>query len=254
MSEKLDSNHLEKRHVDATNLENQHLIHGILVIDKPVGKSSFAFVQAARRVFNERCIGHAGTLDPLASGLLVLLIGRTYTKQSDSFLLQDKCYQTRLHLGSSTSTYDEEGEVTNESSYIPSLAEVEDAIATFQGSISQEPPMFSAKKMGGKKLYQLARQGLHVERKPQQVEVSIKLLDYTYPFIDLEVSCSKGTYIRSLGHDIGKKLNTFAHLESLRRLKSGHFTLEKALDGNCLFDPTFSICPAMMKEWTRASV
>lgn len=227
-------------------------LHGILVIDKPVGKSSFAFVQAARRVFNERCVGHAGTLDPLASGLLVLLIGRPYTKQSDSFLLQDKGYQTRLHLGSATTTYDQEGEVTHESSYIPSLAEVEEVIASFQGSISQEPPMFSAKKVGGKKLYELARQGLHIERKPLQVEVAIKLLDYTYPYIDLEVSCSKGTYIRSLGHDIGKKLTTFAHLETLRRVKSGIFTLENALDGNRLFEPSFCIQKEMMKEWMVA--
>jgi len=216
-------------------------LHGLLIIDKPVGKTSFAFVQAARRVFKERCIGHAGTLDPLASGLLVLLIGREFTKQSNSFLLNDKTYRTRLHLGSSTTTYDQEGEVTAESPYVPTIEEVKDVIASFQGLITQEPPMYSAKKIGGKKLYDLARKGMTIERKLIQVNVLITLLDYAYPYIDIEVHCSKGTYIRTLGHDIGKKLGTNAHLESLRRLKSGPFTLEGALDGNLLFQPSFTI-------------
>lgn len=216
-------------------------LQGLLLVDKPLGKTSFDLVQAARRLFKERCIGHAGTLDPLATGLMVLLIGRPFTKQSDSFLGQDKAYQTRLHLGSATTTYDQEGEITSESSYIPTNEEVMNSIAAFQGRIQQEPPMYSAKKVGGKKLCDLARKGLVIERKLIEVTVQITLLSYEYPYIDLAISCSKGTYIRTLGHDIGKKLGTFAHLESLRRLKSGAFSLDQAIDGNSLFDPSFSI-------------
>lgn len=214
---------------------------GFLLIDKPLGKTSFALVQAARRAFNERCIGHAGTLDPLATGLLILLVGREFTKQSDAFLCQDKAYQTTIKLGSATTTYDAEGEITEESSFIPSRAEVQEVINLFQGTLWQEPPMFSAKKVGGKKLCDLARKGVTIERKPCQVTVRITILDYTYPELTLEISCTKGTYIRSLGHDIGKSLKCFGHLKALRRIKSGSFHIDQASDGNLLFNPSFDI-------------
>lgn len=214
---------------------------GFLLVDKPFGKTSFALVQAARRAFNERCIGHAGTLDPLATGLLILLVGREFTKQSDTFLTQDKAYLTTIQLGSATSTYDAEGPVTDVSSFIPTRADIEAAISSFQGTFWQEPPMFSAKKVGGKKLCDLARKGVLIERKPCQVTVAITILEYSYPELKLEISCTKGTYIRSLGHDIGKSLGCFGHLKALRRIKSGAFHIDDASDGNLLFNPSFDI-------------
>ena len=213
---------------------------GILLIDKPSGKTSFDLVQAARRVFTERCIGHAGTLDPLATGLLVLLIGRDFTKLSNLFLCQDKVYQTTVLLGAATTTYDKEGAVTEESSLVPTLEDLQLVISTFQGTILQVPPMFSAKKVGGKKLCDLARKGITIERTPCKVTVLITLLKYAYPILDLEISCTKGTYIRSLGHDIGKKLGCFGHLKALRRIKSGSHHVNEALDGNLLLNPDFS--------------
>lgn len=214
---------------------------GLLLLDKPEGKTSFALVQAARRVFGERCIGHAGTLDPLATGLLVLLIGRDFTKLSDTFLGQDKGYHTTICLGAATTTYDREGEITETSSFIPSADDVADVLASFQGTQWQEPPMFSAKKVGGKKLCDLARKGITIARNPQQVTVSITLVHYSYPYLVLDIACSKGTYIRSLGHDIGKKLGCFGHLASLRRTKSGPFHVNEASSGSLLFNPSFSI-------------
>ncbi|MEI6531713.1 MAG: tRNA pseudouridine(55) synthase TruB, partial [Chlamydiota bacterium] len=161
-------------------------------------------------------------------------------KLSDSFLGQDKAYQTTVVFGSATTTYDQEGSVTEESSHIPTLEDVQLAISAFQGTIWQEPPMFSAKKVGGKKLCDLARKGITIERKPCQVTVAITLLNYAYPLLELEISCSKGTYIRSLGHDIGKRLGCFGHLKALRRTKSGNHHVAEALDGSLLFKPDFS--------------
>lgn len=206
-------------------------------MDKPLGKSSFSLVQAARRLFQVRCIGHAGTLDPLATGLVILLIGKKFTRMSDQFLGQDKVYETTIMLGAATTTYDAEGPITESSSYQPELAEVESVLSSFQGKIWQEPPMFSAKKVGGKKLYELARKGHVIARQKEPVEVSIRLLSYCYPYLQLHIRCSKGTYIRSLGHEIGKALQSYGHLATLRRLASGPFLVANALPGEHLFQP-----------------
>lgn len=169
-------------------------------------------------------IGHAGTLDPFATGLMIMLIGKEFTKKSAEFLNLDKQYEAKIKLGSATDTYDRCGITTHESAVIPTLHQIEQALLLFQGTIEQIPPMFSAKKVQGKKLYELARAGKEIPRKSQTVDVAIQMVSYSYPYLDLVVDCSKGTYIRSLAHDLGIALNTFGHLDALRRTRIGcHF-------------------------------
>lgn len=211
--------------------------HGILLVDKPVGKTSFGLVAQLRKLLQVKKIGHAGTLDPFATGVMVMLIGRDYTKLSDRFLTQDKEYIATLKLGEATDTYDCDGTVTFESQKIPTLEELKEAISGFQGEIEQTPPMYSAKKINGKKLYELARKGEEVERKPVSIKVEIELISYDYPLASIRVACSKGTYIRSLAHDIGSTLGCGAHLVQLRRTKSGPFHIEDCL---CLEDKNSS--------------
>ena len=204
-------------------------LEGILLIDKPQDKSSFYLVKRLRHFTKVKKIGHAGTLDPFATGLMILLIGKKYTRQSDLFLNNDKTYETVLHLGFTTESYDKETATLFFSDKIPSLEEVECAIKNFQGEQYQTPPMFSAKKINGTPLYELARKGQNVERKPCKVNISISLIEYTYPYIRLSVTCSKGTYIRSLGHDLGLKLGCGAYLIKLRRTRSGNFQIDQSL-------------------------
>jgi tRNA pseudouridine55 synthase len=203
-------------------------MEGILIIDKPKGMTSFRLVSFLRKRTGVKKIGHAGTLDPLATGLMILLVGRNFTRLSDSFLGAKKEYETTIKLGSSTTTYDAEGEIVDQSDHVPTLSQIEAVIETFQGLQNQIPPMFSAKKVDGKKLYELARKGKEIEREPQQVEMHLTLVDYSYPYLKVHVRCSKGTYIRTLGHDLGAKLGCFAHLSDLRRTRSGTFSLEQA--------------------------
>lgn len=208
---------------------------GILPCNKPTGKTSFSLVAALRKRTQIEKIGHAGTLDPFASGVMILLIGRTFTRQADTFLNQDKEYETTVHLGIETTTYDPEGEILSQNSRIPSLDEIHSALTHFQGTIQQLPPMFSAKKVNGKKLYELARKGIEIERTPATVTLKTELLSYEYPFLNLKISCSKGTYIRSLAHDLGALLKTGAHLSALKRTRSGLYTLSDCIDGQLLF-------------------
>ncbi len=210
---------------------------GILPVNKPAGITSFTLVRQLRKLLNVQKIGHAGTLDPFATGVMVMLIGRRYTQKSDTFLNQDKEYEGRLHLGIETDTYDCEGEVQVRSDIIPTLAQVEEALQHFQGNIEQIPPMFSAKKINGKKLYELARKGVSVERKPVSVSVDTELLNYSYPFLDIKVRCSKGTYIRSIAYDLGRRLQCGAHLNTLTRTRSGNYSLADCLDGLSLNTP-----------------
>ncbi len=189
---------------------------------------SFSLVSALRRITKIRCIGHAGTLDPFASGLMILLIGREFTKKSDLFLNHDKKYSATIKLGQATDSYDIDGQLTNSSDIIPTLSEIESILKNFQGVIQQIPPMYSAKKIAGKKLYELARQGKEVERSAQNFNVSITLKSYDYPHLEIDVSCSKGCYIRSLAHDIGLALGSFGHLIALRRTHSGPFSVEQS--------------------------
>ncbi len=202
---------------------------GILLIDKPKGKTSFSIVHAVRKCLQKKKVGHGGTLDPFATGLMVIFVGKRYTRIQDQYLNRDKEYNARLKLGEQTDTFDLEGEKIAFSRYVPTIDEINSVIREFQGTIEQIPPMYSAKKIQGTRLYELARKGQVVERKPNYVTVAITLLNYEYPYVDIHVHCSKGTYIRSLADDMGKALGTFAHLVELCRTKSGDFSLDDAI-------------------------
>lgn len=201
-------------------------MQGILLLNKPAGKTSFYLVARLRKILNEKKIGHAGTLDPFATGVMVMLSGKKYTTRSNSFLEQDKEYIGQIHLGISTDTYDSEGQIVATHDHIPNLQELADALKFFQGTIQQIPPMFSAKKVQGKKLYDLARQGISIERLPKTITLETTLLHYQYPYVDIKVTCSKGTYIRSIAHDLGNLLGCGGHLKKLTRTRSGNFLLQ----------------------------
>lgn len=209
---------------------------GVLLVDKPRGKTSFSLVAQLRRKTGIQKIGHAGTLDPFATGVMVMLIGKNFTRQSDKFLCEDKEYWCKVKLGVDTDTYDCEGKITRTSDKIPTLEELQEALMSFQGTILQTPPMFSAKKIQGQKLYELARKGKEVERQPVQVTLLTTLISYNYPHIELQISCSKGTYVRSIAYDLGQKLGCGGHLAELRRLRSGKFLIKDCIDGNLLYD------------------
>lgn len=211
-------------------------IEGILLVDKPKGKTSFSLITALRKILSVQKIGHAGTLDPMASGVMILLIGKKFTSLSDQFLGLNKEYIAEITLGSSTDTYDAEGIVNAESTILPTLEEVQEALRCFQGKIEQIPPMFSAKKVNGKKLYELARQGKEIERKSVAIEVYSELISFEYPKVILSLHCSKGTYVRSIAHDLGRMLGSLGHLSGLVRSKSGPFSIGECLPGCELFE------------------
>ena len=208
---------------------------GILLVDKPKGKTSFSLVTALRKKTGIQKIGHAGTLDPFATGLMIMLIGKSFTRLSDQYLTQEKEYQCTVHLGATTDTYDCEGTIIQTSDIVPSLPAIEEALKKFNGTISQIPPMFSAKKIQGQRLYDLARRGISVERQPVSVTLQTTYLSYTYPHLELHIVCSKGTYIRSLAYDLGVLLGCGAHLHALRRLRSGSFSINEAINGALLY-------------------
>ena len=202
---------------------------GLLLVDKSPGSTSFQIVSELRRLCKERTIGHAGTLDPFATGVMVMLIGREFTRKADTFLSSDKEYLATLTLGVATDTYDLEGQVTLRNDFIPKEEQIELALGQFQGNVLQIPPMYSAKKHQGKKLYDLARKGIVIEREPVLVRMKIRLIHYSYPHLEIHVECSKGTYIRSLAHDLGIALGCGAHLSKLTRIRSGTFNLEECI-------------------------
>lgn len=196
-----------------------------LLLDKPAGISSNAALQSAKRLLGATKAGHAGTLDPLASGLLVVLFGEA-TKFAGILLGQDKEYLATLKLGETTTTADAEGEMTARWPVKVSDADLGAALERFRGVIAQRPPMFSALKRGGVPLYSLARRGENVERRTRTVEISaLELRARRGDEIDIRVRCSKGTYVRALAEDIGAALGTGAHLRALRRTASGPYRL-----------------------------
>lgn len=221
---------------------------GILLINKEKGRTAFYLVKVLRKLSGIKTIGHAGILDPFATGVMVMLIGRPYTKMSDAFLNDRKEYIGTLKLGEETDTFDCDGQITGRSNYLPSLEEVESAISDFQGFIQQVPPMFSAKKVNGQKLYVLARKGIEIQRKPIEVSLKTTLLNYSYPKLTIQVECSKGTYIRSIANEIGKKLGSLGHLIDLQRIKSGPYDLKDCVDATLLKDSTFSYLPYLRKK------
>jgi tRNA pseudouridine55 synthase len=211
------------------------VISGILNIDKPQKWTSHDVVAKVRRLSGQKRVGHAGTLDPLATGVLLVCLGQA-TRVSEYLMRGRKVYRAAVYLGLSTDTYDAEGRVTAgvpEVNVTPS--QLEEALSAFVGRIEQTPPMYSALKYQGTPLHRLARQGKTVERKPRPVEIyDIKLLDWSSPVFTIEVACSPGTYLRSLAHDLGQRLGCGAHLSSLTRLASGHFTLDEAISLDAL--------------------
>lgn len=220
-----------------TNNPEQSTHSGILLVNKPKGKNSFALVAALRRILKVKKIGHAGTLDPFATGVMVMLVGKEYTRLSDQMLCADKEYLAHVHFGIETDSYDCTGKIVRQSDIVPSDDELKRALGHFQGSVEQIPPMFSAKKRQGKKLYELARKGVVVEREPVKVSMEVHLLKYEYPIAEIQVSCSKGTYIRSIAHDLGVFLGCGAHLSALQRIRSGIFHIDNCLDGALLDQP-----------------
>jgi tRNA pseudouridine55 synthase len=203
---------------------------GVLVIDKPSGLTSHDVVQRVRRFAKQRRVGHLGTLDPLATGVLPIALGEA-TKLSQLLTHGRKAYSGKIRLGIETNTYDREGEVVAEyAGGCPTRAEVERALAAFHGKIQQTPPPFSAIKRGGEAAYALARRGEEVRLEPRDVTIyEIDLRAYDPPFIDLSVECSAGTYLRSIAHDLGARLGTGGHLWELCRTRSGPFRLDQAV-------------------------
>ena len=203
---------------------------GVLLVDKAEGMTSHDVVALVRRRLEIKKVGHCGTLDPIATGLLLLTIGRG-TKIQDLLMSEDKSYSGTLTLGASTSTQDRQGDVV-ETRPVPELSEeqIRAAFEKFRGDFYQMPPMVSAKKQGGIPLYKLARQGKVVEREPRLVHVYRYSIDeVALPDIDFSVLCSKGFYVRTYAHDIGEVLGCGAHLKSLRRTKSGRFDVDLAI-------------------------
>ena len=206
-------------------IQRRHL-SGVFLLNKPLGISSNAALQRVRWLYRAEKGGHTGALDPLASGLLPICLGEA-TKFSHYLLDSTKRYQTTIHLGHSTTTGDVEGDVLFEQA-VPELtqAKIEQVLATFVGDIQQVPPMYSALKKEGRPLYELARQGIEIEREARPITIeALELLSFTENSLTLDVTCSKGTYIRVLGEDIAKALNTFGHLTYLHRIKTGQFDL-----------------------------
>ena len=210
-----------------------------MLVDKPAGPTSFAVVQRLRRLLGIKKIGHAGTLDPFASGLLILCVGRPATRHIDHFMAGRKTYEAVIQLGQETTTLDPEGQVTAVRP-VPKLTETALAILLqdFVGPQLQAPPAYSAAKHQGRPLYDYARQGILIEKEAKQIEIySLELRQYAEATAQLccTVSCSRGTYIRVLAADIGNKIGCGAHLTALRRTRSGDFAVEEAVDGNLLF-------------------
>ncbi|MDM5178411.1 tRNA pseudouridine(55) synthase TruB [Massilia sp. DJPM01] len=202
------------------------LVDGVLLLDKPVGLSSNDALIKAKRVLNAKKAGHTGTLDPFATGLLPLCFGEA-TKFSQDLLEADKTYETTVHLGITTTTGDTEGEAIDMRDVDVTLAQIEAVLPRFRGPIMQVPPMYSALKRDGKAYYEYAREGITLEREARPVTIlKLELISFETPLLKLAVTCSKGTYIRVLGEDIGHALGCGAHLIQLRRTQVGALTVD----------------------------
>jgi tRNA pseudouridine55 synthase len=204
-------------------------IDGVLLVDKPQGMTSHDVVDRVRRHFNMKRVGHCGTLDPMATGLLVLVLGRS-TKLSERLTSEDKEYEGTLYLGVKTASQDAEGEVIERKPVPPlTMDDILKAAADFKGDVYQIPPMVSAKKIGGQPLYKLARKGKEVEREPRLIHIyRLDFHDFELPTVKFRLLCSKGTYVRTICNDLGEKLGCGGHLCQLRRTASGGLSLSAA--------------------------
>lgn len=205
-------------------------LDGAILIDKPAGPTSHDVVDAIRRKFGIKKVGHCGTLDPNATGLLIVVLGRG-TKLSERLMGDDKVYEGVIKFGESTDSHDADGELTGSMPVMPmTLEQLNEEAARFIGDQMQVPPMVSAIKKGGVPLYKLARKGVEVEREPRLVHIyNFRFTEYVEPLGNFRVACTKGTYVRSLAHDLGQKLGCGAHLAALRRGASGKFDVADAL-------------------------
>lgn len=205
-------------------------LDGAILIDKPAGPTSHDVVDAIRRQFAIKKVGHCGTLDPNATGLLIIVLGRG-TKLSEKLMSDDKVYEGTIKLGESTNSYDADGELTASLPVPPlTLEELNAAAAEFVGDLMQTPPMVSAVKKDGVPLYKLARKGIEVPREARLVHVyTFKVSAYQEPVASFRLACTKGTYVRSIAHDLGQKLGCGAHLATLRRVVSGKFDVAQAI-------------------------
>lgn len=212
------------------SLAPQREPEGILLIDKPAGLTSHDVVYRVRRKLHIKRVGHAGTLDPMATGLLIMLVGKA-TKASQYLMGVDKVYEGTVRLGVTTNSQDADGEVM-ETQPVPefSAAQIEEALNSFLGDQYQTPPMFSAIKIDGVPLYKLARKGEEIEREPRFVRISkIENLGYSAPDLHFRLHCTKGTYVRTFAHDFGRKLGCGGHLCALRRIQSGELSVDNAI-------------------------
>jgi len=226
MNKNFDLNHEDPEEQESI----KNVVSGVLVVDKPVGLTSHDIVQIVRRGTGIRRAGHTGTLDPRASGVLVILIGPA-VRLSEFVSASDKRYQATIRLGNSTDTYDGEGKITS-SAPVENISEdhFNSILQTFVGEMEQVPPPYSAVKVKGRKAYEMAREGEEVELQPRIVHVySLEILEWDAPEVVIDVYCSSGTYVRSLANDLGKALGTGAYLVGLRRTKSGRFSLRDAV-------------------------
>lgn len=213
-------------------------MHGVLMLDKPAGFSSNQALNQAKRLLRAQKAGHTGTLDPFATGLLPLCFGEA-TKFSQDLLEADKTYETVIKLGETTDTGDIEGKVLQQREVAVNHTQLETVLQQFRGDIAQIPPMYSALKRDGKPLYEYARAGITLERAPRNVTIHrLELIDFAAPYLKLRVTCSKGTYIRVLGSDIGEALGCGAHLQALRRTGVGYLTLEHSVTLDSFADLT----------------
>ncbi|MBU2102505.1 MAG: tRNA pseudouridine(55) synthase TruB [Candidatus Omnitrophota bacterium] len=204
---------------------------GILLVNKPIGITSHDVVDIVRGTFKMKAVGHAGTLDPLAEGLLVILVGKA-TKLFASFVNFDKEYIGVLKLGQITTTGDSQGPVIKHTDYQGiSLAQIDEAFSRFSGEMEQIPPMVSALRMGGKRLYSLARKGITIDRPARKIKIySLQIKTVDLPLVEFYVHCSKGTYVRKLAEDIGELLGCGAHVIKIKRLSIGPFKLDDAIN------------------------
>jgi tRNA pseudouridine55 synthase len=220
-------------------------LDGAILVDKPAGPTSHDVVDAIRRNFNIKKVGHCGTLDPGASGLLIIVLGRG-TKLSEKLMSDDKVYEGTMKFGESTDSYDAAGELVSSLPVPPmSLEELNQAAAEFVGDIMQMPPMVSAVKKAGVPLYKLARKGVEVQREPRLIHIyNFKFNDYEEPNGWFRIACTKGTYVRSIAHDLGQKLGCGAHLATLRRVVSGKFDVADAVQ----FEEVMRLSPRELEQ------
>jgi tRNA pseudouridine55 synthase len=222
---------------------------GVIVLDKAKGMTSHDVVDRVRRHFGIKKVGHGGTLDPNATGVLVLMIGKA-TRMSGTFINQDKEYLAMVKLGVRTDSGDCDGKILDSKKVDVPADKVREVLKSFVGEIDQVPPMFSAKKVGGKKLYEFARKGITVEREPKKVHIKdLEVLEMGIPFISLRILCSSGTYIRQLVDDVGEKLGCGAVLTELRRTRSGDFDISKAVTLESLLKMDQKSFLDLVKTW-----